>query len=137
MTVDYQQVLYKIRSTMLKTAQNNVELKARRAIASGLFHKFADQPKELSRKVEQAGELDPYLRCALPGSETLNASFPLQEQTSPVTILAADGSQIIPDRHASCLYSLVNVGLIALQPGSGKAPDIFTFSDYLHTIPFT
>jgi hypothetical protein len=129
MTVDYQQVLYKIRSTMLKTAQNNVELKARRAIASGLFHKFADQPKELSRKVEQAGELDPYLRCALPGSETLNASFPLQEQTSPVTILAADGSQIIPDRHASCLYSLVNVGLVALQPGSGKAPDIFTFSD--------
>lgn len=129
MTVDYQQVLHKIRSTTREAAQNNVELKARRANAFGLLQKYAHRVCDLSRKVDQAVEFDPNLRCALPGSEALNISFPLPEQTSPVTILAADGSQINPDRHASILYSLINVGLVALQQGSGKAPDIFTFSD--------
>lgn len=129
MAVDYQQVLQKIHSTMREAAQNNVELKARRESAFGLFHKYAHRTTELLRKVDQAVEHDPNLRCALPGSEVLDGSFLLPEKTPPVTILAADGSQVNPDRHASILYSLVNVGLVVLQQGSGKAPDIFTFSD--------
>jgi len=39
-----------------------------------------------------------------------------------ITILAADGSQINPDRHASVDYFLVNVGAIQMKLGSLAAP---------------
>jgi hypothetical protein len=35
----------------------------------------------------------------------------------PVTFLAADGSQIFPDRHAEVEFSLINVGAIQMRPG--------------------
>jgi hypothetical protein len=46
-------------------------------------------------------------------------------------LLAADGSQILPDRHAAVQYSLVNVGAIAMQSGSGETPEVFTDSHLL------
>ena len=38
------------------------------------------------------------------------------------TVIAADGSQILPDRHAAYLYSVINVGLIVYYHGRGRAP---------------
>jgi hypothetical protein len=42
------------------------------------------------------------------------------------TIIAADGSQILPDRHAAIQYFVINVGAIAMRVGSGSSPEIFT-----------
>ena len=60
----------------------------------------------------------------MPPSRRLPAS-------NSATLLAADGSQILPDRHAAVQYSLVNVGAIAMQSGSGETPEVFTDSHLL------
>ena len=65
---------------------------------------------------------DPNLRCALPVTESLDAAIPLTELKGPATILAADGSQIAPDRHAALEYCLVNVGAIRMQLLSAGQP---------------
>jgi hypothetical protein len=39
-----------------------------------------------------------------------------------VTIVAADGSQIYPDRHGLALYYVINIGSLILRLGSGEAP---------------
>jgi hypothetical protein len=41
-----------------------------------------------------------------------------------INLIAADGSQIFPDRHGLAFYYLVNVGSIIFRHGSGQAPQI-------------
>jgi hypothetical protein len=38
------------------------------------------------------------------------------------TLIAADGSQILPDRHAAFLYYLINIGIVVYFHGSGRGP---------------
>jgi hypothetical protein len=44
-------------------------------------------------------------------------------------LIAADGSQIFPSRHKAVLYYLINVGVIVMEMGAGKTPDIFVETD--------
>ena len=129
MTIDYQQVIEKIREIAVVAKQNDEQTITRCKRAVKLLEANANQFEALQRKVEQAYEYDPNLRCALPVSETLDESFILPDLPPQLTLIAADGSQINPDRHAALFFSLINVGAIVIEPGSGKAPDVFTFSD--------
>ncbi|MCZ7672254.1 MAG: hypothetical protein M5U34_36585 [Chloroflexi bacterium] len=43
------------------------------------------------------------------------------------TLIATDGSQIMPDRHAAYLYYLINVGGIVYHHGRSLAPETFAF----------
>ena len=129
MTIDYQQVIHKIREISALAKQNDDLIKTRRNQALKLLNENANQLAELQHKVEQAYEHDPNLRCALPVIEALNASFKLPDLPPHVTLIAADGSQINPDRHAALFFSLINVGAIVIEHGSGKTPDTYTFSD--------
>ena len=47
------------------------------------------------------------------------------------TILAADGSQINPSRHARVPFCVINVGVVKMVRGSGRAPEIATQSQLL------
>jgi len=129
MTIDYQQVIQKIREIAIVAKQNNEKTKTRCERAIKLLEANANEFEALQRKVELAHDYDPNLRCALPVNEILNASYLLPDLPSQVTLIAADGSQINPDRHAALFFSLINVGAIVIEPGSGKTPEIFTFSD--------
>ena len=42
------------------------------------------------------------------------------------TIIATDGSQIMPDRHAAYLYYLINVGGIVYHHGDSRQPEVFS-----------
>lgn len=129
MTIDYQQVIQKIREIAASAKKNDEKTKTLQALALKLVETHARRFDELLRKVDQALEHDPNLRCAIPVNEALNESFdapPLQPQ---VTLIAADGSQINPDRHAALFFSLINVGAIVMESGSGKTPETYTFSD--------
>lgn len=61
-------------------------------------------------------------------SKPLNTSEPLDGAFDPpslppkATLVASDGSQILPDRHAAYLYSLINVGVVIYFHGDGLAP---------------
>ncbi len=138
MSLNFQQVFDKIREIGGGARARQESLDALRQHARHLLDSWADKVAELTDKVERARQADSNLRCALPLEGRLDASHPAPADEKPVTLLAADGSQIAPDRHAAVLYSLVNVGAIALEPGSGSAPEIFTdssllFADELYT----
>jgi hypothetical protein len=73
----------------------------------------------LDRAAERAD--DKFYRGARP----ITQLFPLDACIDPLsppeqaTIIATDGSQIMPDRHAAHLYYLINVGGIIYRHGSG------------------
>ncbi|MEJ2757994.1 MAG: hypothetical protein P8046_05865 [Anaerolineales bacterium] len=49
-------------------------------------------------------------------------TFPTPAPPAEATIIAADGSQINPDRHLGIDYCLVNVGAIIMTLGQTAAP---------------
>jgi hypothetical protein len=131
MALNFQQVFEKIREIGLGARARQESQDALRRRARSLLIEWADKAKELRDKLERARQADPSLRCAIPLEERLDASFPEPASTGRTTLLAADGSQILPDHHAALQYSLVNVGAIAIQSGSGGTPEIFTDSQLL------
>lgn len=143
MALNFQHVFDKIKQIGLGTRERQANLDALRTRARTRFEAWSEKSAELREKVERARQADPNIRCALPLVERLDASTPepipgVAEERNPVTLLAADGSQILPDRHAALQYSLVNVGAIAMQPGSNQPPEVFTdstliFADELYT----
>jgi hypothetical protein len=138
MALNFQQVYEKIKQIGLGARAHQESLDRLRDDARQALLTWADKGTELREKVERARQADPNLRCAIPLAGHLDASVSEPEVENRFTLLAADGSQILPDRHASSLYSLVNVGAIAFLPGSGMGPEIFTdstllFADELYT----
>jgi hypothetical protein len=132
MAINFQQIFERIRQ-IGQGAPARQEAQSRlREMARALLEAWADKAEELNARLERARLADPSLRCAVPLDECLDASFPAPDGLASATLLAADGSQILPDRHAALQYSLVNVGAIAMQPGSGSAPDVFTDSHLLY-----
>ena len=69
-----------------------------------------------------------HYRSARPLSEAepLDSHIPAPAPPAQATIIAADGSQIMPDRHAAHLYYLINVGGIIYHHGSGRTPETFS-----------
>jgi hypothetical protein len=57
--------------------------------------------------------------------EPLDAAIDPPPPPAEATIIAIDGSQIMPDRHAAYLYYLINVGGIVYHHGSSQAPETF------------
>lgn len=56
----------------------------------------------------------------------LNAAIDPPAPPDQATLIATDGSQIMPDRHAAHLYYLLNVGGFIYYHGGSRAPDQFT-----------
>jgi hypothetical protein len=143
MALNFQQVFEKIKQIGMGAQARQESLGAMREDARQLLVAWANKAAELRNKVERACQADSNLRCALPLNERLDASTPeplpdADKGQNHITLLAADGSQILPDRHASVQYSLVNVGAIVMQTGSGQPPEVFAnssllFADELYT----
>ncbi|MCX7668875.1 MAG: DNA double-strand break repair nuclease NurA, partial [Anaerolineae bacterium] len=63
-------------------------------------------------------------RGAVPLAERFDLYRTPVHPPRPATLIAADGSQVYPDRHGPAPYFLVNTGSIILRQGSGEAPTI-------------
>ncbi len=126
MSIDFQQVRQQIKMLGEGAHSRAQRLKELRKRAQELLAQHAENPEFLTQRVTRVVRLyDPNLRCALPARsdpEPLNAHFPLPMLPEVATVLAADGSQIAPDRHAEVNYGLINVGAITMRLGSGAAP---------------
>ena len=138
MALDFQQIYAKIKEIGVGARQRGKQLDGLRKHARALLDAWADKADELGDKVERARQHDPSLRCAIPLNGHLDASCPAPVLPLDATLIAADGSQIAPDRHAALLYSLVNVGAVVMELNSGKPPNVFTdsrlfFADELYT----
>jgi len=140
MPIDYQQIYAKIQEIGKGARERKKTLDERRSKARELLNAYASQLDFLRSKVESAKAIDQNIRCALPINENLASSYPPpfdQTQGTPEsviqgTLIAADGSQINPDRHAAVQFGLVNVGAITMKLNSGEAPEIDTQSELFY-----
>ncbi|MGQ9834205.1 MAG: DNA double-strand break repair nuclease NurA [Candidatus Villigracilaceae bacterium] len=130
MTLNFQQVFDKIKQIGVEAQARQEKLDALRERASLLLDAWADKAAELGPKVERASRAVPSLCCALPLEEPLNAHLqPGPASTAETTLIAADGSQVVPDRHAPVLYGLINVGAVIIPKGPKDAPQVLTDSN--------
>ena len=122
MSLDFQQVREQV-ILMGEGARSRVEhLQALQKKAHETLQEHASNNEFLRGKIQAALTQNANLRCALPKDEHLNQVFGQFAIPKAVTVLAADGSQINPDRHAAVDYCLVNVGAIQMQYGSPNSP---------------
>jgi len=135
MPIDYQQIYEKIQEIGKGARERRKTLEERRSKARELLNTYASELDLLRSKVDSAKAVDANIRCAYPLNETLATRFacPPSDSVKEATLIAADGSQIVPDRHAALQYYVVNVGAIAMRIGSGNTPEIFTDTE-LHML---
>ena len=131
MAIDFQQIYQTIKEIGAGAREREEKLAERRELARKLFALHADNLDGLRYIVEKAKEADPAIRCAMPLEERLDFHAPPPGLPEKVTLIAADGSQILPDRHSALQYGLINVGAIILGLNSGRAPVIHTTSRLL------
>jgi len=122
MSVDFQQVRQQVIEMGKNAPLREQYLRDLRHKAFDTLESRADELAPLRARVEAAVQQNPNLRCAVPRGEPLDTRTPLPPLPEAVTLLAADGSQINPDRHASVDYCLVNVGGIQMRRGSQESP---------------
>jgi hypothetical protein len=133
MALDYQAVRNQVKRLGENASSRERELQERRDKAWHLFGSYAQDLEGLRKKVELvARSYEPNLRCAVPVDEPLNAHFPQPALPGRATIMAADGSQITPDRHAPVEFCLINTGAIEMCLGSPEPPHPTVHSKLLY-----
>lgn len=72
-----------------------------------------------------------FLRAARPVDhiDPLDAQLDAPLPPDAATLMATDGSQILPDRHAAYLYSLINIGVITYYHGQQRVPLALTYPE--------
>lgn len=132
MPVNFQQIYTRIKEIAQGAHDNKRVLEERRILARELLAVYASELDYLRERVERAKEVDINLRCAVPFRESLASCFPPPVSASDATIIAADGSQVNPDRHAAVQFCIINVGLIAMKLKSGQAPFVSVETELLY-----
>lgn len=131
MPINYQEVYETIQKIGAGAKERRKKKEEAQAQARQLLDTYASELDLLRSKVDSAKAVDQNIRCALPINESLASSYPPPASVIQATLIAADGSQINPDRHAAIQFSLVNVGAITMRLNSGEAPKIDTESELL------
>lgn len=132
MPIDFQQIYARIREIAAGADERKRTLEEKRDLARGLLSTYASELDYLKQKVEAATAVDSNIRCAAPLDEPLTATFPPPAAVADVTVIAADGSQVNPDRHGSIQFCIINVGVITMRLRSGAAPEICVQTEMLY-----
>jgi len=131
MPVNFQEIYTKIQEIGQGARERRERIENLRKHARSLLEKYADELDYLRRIVEHAKETDPNIRCALPLNESLTTHIPAPSSTVDATLIAADGSQVNPDRHNAIQFCIINVGAIVMRMQSGESPEVRTNSELL------
>jgi len=139
MALDFQQVRVQIKAMGENAPIRQKLLDDKRSKARELLRIYDSDHIQIRSKIQRVvGNYDPNLRCAKPVDESIRtpegllAVFGLPPLPDRVTILAADGSQIAPDRHLEVDYCLINVGAIQMVHGDHHPPVTTTDSRLLY-----
>lgn len=117
MPINFQQAADQIHKMGEKAVGQEKQLQEIRKTASDLLHEYAREGEYLRGLVERAEHLNSGLRCAVPTDEAMDEAVSVPFPDQPTVVLAADGSQINPDRHSPVEFGAINVGAIRMQPG--------------------
>ena len=132
MPINYQAIYTQIKELGKGAKERRKKKEEAQASARDLLNFYDSKLDTLRSKVDMAKAVDPNIRCAYPLNETLASFHPLPAPVIQVTLIAADGSQINPDRHAAIQFCVVNVGAIQMKLNSGETPEIFTDTELLY-----
>ena len=132
MPIDYQQIFVQIKEIGKNAKERRKKKEDAQASARELLAFYSSELDVLRSKVDLAKQADSNTRCALPINESLASSYPVPDSAIQATLIAADGSQINPDRHAAIQFCVVNVGAIQMKLNSGETPKIFTDTELLY-----
>ncbi len=126
MPVNYEQLTRQISTIGASLAQQRSRVSAEISAYFDFLRENDGQPGLLQTLQSKISQLK-NIRCALPRDEKLLETFSVaDEPLTPVEILAADGSQITPNRHHELSYGLLNSAVFRMSTGSGIAPTIVT-----------
>ena len=124
MPINFQQIRSAIH-TFGQEAPQQARLKDQHLhTALSLLQEFSQEKERLQERIQLALGANPDFRCALPSDESLNETYFSQPSAEPIILLAADGSQIIPDQHLAIQFGVINVGLMRMQSGSTPSESI-------------
>src|SRR5512143_1127701 len=132
MPVDFQQIHARIVQSAGREVQRRTELDERRTRAIKLLDTHAVNLEWLQDRVATANATDSHIRCAAPVSESLTSSHPCPPAPGPATVIAVDGSQINPDRHAALQFAVINAGAVIVKLRSGEVPELCTSTELLY-----
>ena len=124
MPINYQQAAEQIHALGEKALSREVWLRELKAEARQLFDELAGELDYLRDLAARAERVNPRLRCAVPLDERLDAAVSVEPPAGPFVLLAADGSQINPDRHGAVEFGAVNVGAIRMRPGAAPREQV-------------
>ncbi|MCC6986359.1 MAG: DNA double-strand break repair nuclease NurA [Anaerolineales bacterium] len=125
MPINYQEIYTQIKQVGLGAKERRKKKEDAQEQAKSLLETHSSNLDFLRSKVDSAKTADANIRCAVPLDETLASHYPVPDSVS-ATLIAADGSQIVPNRHEALQYYVINVGAIAMQPGTGNTPNVET-----------
>jgi hypothetical protein len=132
MPIDYQQIYTRIKEIGQGAQERRRKKEEAQASARALLNTYASELEYLRSKVDSAKASDSNIRCAVPLNEPLASHHPAPDSVSNVVLIAADGSQINPDRHAPVQFGLINVGAITMKLNSGETPGISTDTELMY-----
>jgi hypothetical protein len=126
MPINYQEIYTQIKQIGQGAQERKKRKEEAQEHALTLLASFNSELGALRSKVDAAKAVDANIRCAVPLTENLASSHPVLDSVIQATLIAADGSQIVPNRHDPLQYYVINVGAIAMQIGSGNTPEVVT-----------
>ena len=134
MPINYQEVYTQIQKIGAGAKERRKKKEDAQAHARDLLNVYASELDLLRAKVDSAKAVDANIRCAYPLGEPLASRFayPKPDSVIQATLIAADGSQINPDRHAAIQFGLINVGAITMKLNSGETPEISTDTELMY-----
>lgn len=130
MTLEFNKLSDQLTALAQTVVTESVELDEKRRRALAWLHDAARQPADVRERVLAARRSKPDWHGACPPEapdlDGLDKGLACPDLAEPLTLIAADGSQIYPDQHAAVLYYLINIGSLILRIGSGQAPQVLT-----------
>lgn len=123
MPINYQEIYTQIKEVGKGAKERRKKKEDAQELAQKLLETYSSQLDFLRSKVDSAKTADANIRCAVPLDEELASSHPLPDSV-PATLIAADGSQAIADRHSPVQFCVINVGGIIMKPDSGETPAV-------------
>ena len=123
MPINYQEIYTQIKEVGLGAKERRKKKEEAQEQAQKLLETYSSQLDFLRSKVDSAKTADANIRCAVPLDEALGSSYPVPDSV-PATLIAADGSQAIADRHSPVQFCVINVGGIVMKPNSGETPAV-------------
>jgi hypothetical protein len=129
MTLELNQVALQVKTMGQSLAQQRPIRDEAAQYARTLLQQFSTTQTALDDRIKRAEKVQQAQRFewvgAAPTSEALAESYALPLCPNQVTVIASDGSQILPDPHAITLYYLINTGSIVYRHGSNRKPETY------------